>query len=127
MDDRGIDNLILKGVTLGPLAYDNGDVKFAWDIDIIVKRNNVYEAMAAIENEGYQRDLPDPGLSERQLKTYIDLSRELVFKHKTRDIYPELKWIFDSNRHLVRGITVDGRTQNVSIGNGFFLAHFGQG
>ena len=115
-DGAGIDNLVLKGAAVTALAYQNQPVKQAWDIDIVVPPDTVEACIALLAREGYRLVSPAETLTSEQLKIYVALGREFILNGPDQ-IFVELKWSLDQNRHILPGVTARSPSQ-VVVGPG---------
>lgn len=56
--DARLPLLFLKGLTLGKLAYRNPFLKMAWDVDLLVRPEDVVAAGQVLGSLGYELELP---------------------------------------------------------------------
>ncbi|MET0273699.1 MAG: nucleotidyltransferase family protein [Phenylobacterium sp.] len=123
-DDSGVPILFFKGATLARRAYGSIDLKHGRDIDILVSRDHVREAVGLLEQVGYRPVWPIPG-SEPLFSTWLDTAKEFEFLDPARGTRVELHWaLVDNGWHRAR-LAAHLTRQAVDIGNGVVLETLG--
>ena len=113
-ENAGIPALFVKGSSLEILAYGRLGLKSANDIDVLVERDRLAEANAALHADGWTRTLPPADLRDDLLERYLDLSKDLVFVHEARGLLLELHHCLAWHDTLARVNTASPR-QDVAI------------
>lgn len=108
--------LIVKGVPLAVLAYGNIGIKEAWDIDLLVSKEDAPAARHLLLRLGYQ--LTDPQLTEDEFARFINYSKEAGFRHSTTNIMTELHWRLLDSGNLLNFVDAKGASQDVLLPTG---------
>jgi hypothetical protein len=121
LDDLGIPNLSVKGVTLAQLAYGALSVKQSWDIDLLVTPETVPRAIGILLQAGYRAHPPLPSESDPLYRHWIKYAHEYVFINDSKATPVELHWRLTDNEHFMAGVSAKSPTQNVTIAAGVGL------
>ena len=89
--EKGIDAIPYKGPALAALAYGNLSLRTFYDLDILVRRRDVFEAKTLLTSQGYR---PFGHLSERQEAARLRSGQGKDFKLMRGDgeVVVELHW-----------------------------------
>jgi hypothetical protein len=90
MEAAGVRPLFVKGVTLAALAYGSLAYKHGWDIDLLVAREQLEPAAAALDSAGYALILPKAPRSRERLAEWHAHWKESVWKHRESGVHVEL-------------------------------------
>ena len=115
-DRAGLDATFVKGSALALLMHRDVGMKDSWDIDLVVRPDQVEAACDLLIAEGYLLDYPK-GLSPDAFRRFQDVAKECVFFHPARNIYLELHWKLVDNPHELSGLDLR-QTQSVALGSG---------
>lgn len=115
-DKAGLDATFVKGSALALLMHRDVGMKDSWDIDLLVRPDQVDAACDLLIAEGYVLDYPK-GLSSDAFRRFQDVAKECVFFHPARNIYLELHWRLVDNPHELSGLDLR-QTQSVVLGSG---------
>ena len=115
-DRAGLDATFVKGSALALLMHRDVGMKDSWDIDLLVRPDQVEAACDLLIAEGYLLDYPK-GLSPDAFRRFQDVAKECVFFHPARNIYLELHWKLVDNPHELSGLDLR-QTQSVALGSG---------
>ena len=123
LDDAGIASLVLKGATLDILAYGALGLKRAWDIDLLILPAMISDACEVLGRAGY--DLARPaGLTTYGWETWIALSKECAFTHRSTGVVVELHWRLVDGAGLLPSLSAASPTQTVKLSAGLGLRTF---
>jgi len=115
-DRAGLEATFIKGTALAMLIHGDVGMKDSWDIDLLLRPDQIDAACACLEREGYVLQTPH-GLSPAAFKRFQAIAKECVFFHAERQIYLELHWKLVDNPHELAGLDTR-RTQTVPLGSG---------
>jgi len=115
-EKAGVDLLFVKGSTGALLAYGTLALKTAWDIDLLVSRTDSDRASALLAGLGYERAIPDPGLTPRAFRRWSMHSKEMLWINSAVDIAVELHLDLFDNRQLLSGVGMGSPRQMVRHG-----------
>jgi len=115
-DRVGLEATFVKGTALALLIYGDVGMKDSWDIDLLVRPDQVDAACDLLIAEGYVLDYPK-GLAADAFRRFQDVAKECVFFHPARNIYLELHWRLVDNPHELSGLDLC-QTQSVALGSG---------
>ena len=115
-DRAGLDATFVKGSALALLMHRDVGMKDSWDIDLLVRPDQVEAACDLLIAEGYLLDYPKR-LSPDAFRRFQDVAKECVFFHPARNIYLELHWKLVDNPHELSGLDLR-QTQSVALGSG---------
>ena len=89
LKENGIDALAFKGPTLAQLAYGNIALRQYVDLDILVKKEDIYNVDALLKNKGYQRVLK---LTSSQEKTWFKYAHDILLFSPSNGVHFEIHW-----------------------------------
>jgi len=89
LKENGIDALAFKGPTLAQLAYGDIALRQYVDLDIIVKKEDIYNVDALLKNKGYQRVLK---LTSSQEKTWFKYAHDILLFSPSNGVHFEIHW-----------------------------------
>lgn len=115
-DQSGLDAIFVKGTALALLMHRDVGMKDSWDIDLLVRPDQVDAACDLLIAEGYILNYPTD-LAPAAFKRFLDVAKECVFFHPARNIYLELHWKLVDNPHELAGLDLR-QTQSVALGSG---------
>jgi len=121
LDDLGIPNLSVKGVTLAQLAYGSLAIKHSWDIDLLVLPEGVTGAIQALARLGYRASKPFPSESDRRYGHWLEFTREYLFFHESNSAVVELHWRLTDNEHFLPGVSAKSTPRTVMISSSLGL------
>ena len=114
--------LFLKGLPLAIAAYGTLAVKKAWDVDILVLPEAASAAAVLLGEAGYERVLPPPSYSERQVRLWFELSKETLWRHPQRGVHVELHTRLTDNALLLPGLSAASPSEEVELASGISVA-----
>jgi hypothetical protein len=94
--------LFVKGLPLSALAFGDIALKKAWDIDLLVRPDDVMRACAILTAAGYERTIP--GGDEEEFATWLSLCKESLWIHPEKEVALELHTRLLDNPLLLPGI-----------------------
>lgn len=112
--DAGIDGVFVKGATLAMLAHGSLAHKTSWDIDLLVDRKSINQAINLLRDAGYEFDHPaiaKAGLAARFASSY----RESSWTNAERGTTVELHWALAHNPLLLKNVGMLSARQNVPV------------
>ena len=115
LGEAGIVALFLKGATLSQLVYKMLGVKQAWDIDLLVPRDQASAAAAILRSAGYERTLPGPEFSD---EAGAALWKETLWTHVKSGLVVELHTALVDNPRLLPSVSARPELQLVRLGPG---------
>jgi len=95
---RDVRVLLLKGAALAETIYDNIALRPMGDVDLLVPRSHLREAIAILQALGYRRDKGEahPGFA-------AEYENEIAFIHPTSEMAVELHWhLIDAEFYMRR-------------------------
>lgn len=125
-DAAGIAACFFKGATLAQLAYGGLGLRHARDLDLLVEEDKAQAAHALMEQLGYRRDRPPPGISPQLFRLWLDTARDFEFVHAKSGIRVELHWRLQDNPYLQTGISMASPMRPVQIATGGAVRTFGE-
>lgn len=118
--ERGLQPLFVKGLSLSKLVYGNIALKRGWDIDLLVDKSELCTAASALRAMGYACILPRSASSDMNLLSWSRVSKESIWHHESRRIFIELHTRLVDNPRLLRGLDLTQR-QEVEVAGGIVL------
>lgn len=115
----GVTLLLLKGLTLGALAYGLAPVKAAVDIDLLIAPEDLGRVRGLLEQNGYLLDSPSRG--DEALRRWHRVHKESSWVKSGSPIPVDLHTRVADNPRLIAGVDVNSPRQQVDIGNGIVL------
>lgn len=95
LSQHGIAYVPLKGTSLSARLYGDACLRQMKDIDVLVPPHQLAAAIAALEQAGYQVELPAALRSEQQLHLVRKVFWHLQCHHPQKRIQLELHWRFE--------------------------------
>ncbi len=89
LEKNSIEALAFKGPTLSQMAYGDITLRQYADLDVLVKKEDIYKIDTLLKSRGYQRVLK---LSPVQEKVYIQNAQDLGFYHPKSGLHFEMHW-----------------------------------
>lgn len=120
-NDAGIDPLFVKGLTLGALAYGNPAIKFAVDIDILVRDAELETAAELLQREGYRLEEPPGPYSAERLRAWHEPGKESTWVRDEPWSVVDLHTRLSDNPRLISTIGPDSPRQLVEVAKGIEL------
>jgi hypothetical protein len=120
-----IEVLFLKGLTLAHLAFGNLGLRHSKDIDVLIAPENIEAASELLKTAGYRRHKPDPRINDAQIRSLMNLRKDLGYMNKTSGFEVELHWRLFDNPHMLGGISVASAQRAVPIAAGMSLPTLG--
>jgi hypothetical protein len=118
-DHANLPVLFLKGASLGALAYGGQGIKRAIDIDVLIDGPDAVDAACAqLAQAGYRRLTPPATFSDRQFRTWVDWTRESMFRNDARRITLDLHWRPCENQAVLPRISTASSCQTVEVFQG---------
>ena len=108
----GLPAFIVKGVTVGILAYGDPCLKESWDIDLLTSVEALPQAHSLLESLGYDLYHPDRMTSE-QFRRFVPFTIEAGYLHRENGLTVELHWRMMRNRRLLSDFSVHSPSQVV--------------
>jgi hypothetical protein len=121
LNDANIEFLFVKGASLAILAYGSLALKAARDIDLVVLPSEIVAASQAIAASGYLRITPGPELSDDQYRSWVQLSKESVWRNAATGVVLELHTGFVDSPMMLPALSVRSSTQWVTVAQGMEL------
>ena len=122
-DQAGLDVTFFKGASLGVLAYGDGALKHARDIDLLIAPDAIHAGLALLRSNGYlpRHPLPDsPALFAAWLRT----AKDFELFHPQHNTTVELHWALVDNMRHAAALAANLRTREVDLGGGRNLLTF---
>ncbi len=88
---NGIEALPFKGPVLSQMAYGDITLRQYGDLDILVRKKDIYKVDKLLKEQGYKR-LPE--LTSVQERTWIRFAHDLGFIHPVKGVHLEMHWSF---------------------------------
>jgi hypothetical protein len=120
LDDAGLVNLVLKGATLDRLAWGRLGLKRAWDIDLLVLREDAPAARVVLESKGYSLMDP-PEATAEAFAMWVSLSKESVFRRASDGVIVELHWRLTDTALLLPNLSAASPAQVVALSDDITL------
>jgi hypothetical protein len=87
---KGIDAISLKGPILTHALFGDMSKRSFGDLDILVKREVMWESIDVLKGLGFQLQYPNENLTPKQWEHYFSYKKEVGLVHKTQKSYIEL-------------------------------------
>jgi Uncharacterised nucleotidyltransferase len=113
----GLELVFVKGTTAALLAYNSLAIKMAWDIDLLVSRVDVDRACALLASLGYERNTPDPALSGKEYRRWLNHSKEMLWINPALGTSVELHMALVDNPQLLHDVGMSSPRQIVRHGD----------
>jgi len=114
-DEKGLNLIFLKGLTLGALAHPQAMLKMSTDVDVLVDPAEIDAAERCLENLGYQ-----PEGQRRSVSRRAALAKEWVWIGRD-EVVLDLHARLADNPALLLSIGARSRTQGVEVSPGIIL------
>jgi hypothetical protein len=114
-DDAGLPVLFVKGTTLAMLAFSDLGLRSGQDIDLLVNRKILPEAVALILQAGYSRFDPPSDINDVQLRLLMALRKDLGFVHQKTGLRIELHWRLFLNPHAMTETSIMAASRVVPV------------
>lgn len=85
---NGISSIVIKGNALARELYDDQYCRSSVDIDMLVKREDVFQAESLLKQAGFM------GNEKIPLRYYLDRIHHSAYSHKKESLYLEMHWHF---------------------------------
>ncbi len=96
MDENNIRTIPYKGPVLAEESYGNLGLRSFYDLDLLVREDQLPRATELLLDTGYELVSPAPGES---LTSYMAREKEFKFRHTARPVSVELHWRL-ARKHL---------------------------
>lgn len=126
LDAAQIPVLVLKGAVLAQLAYGSLTLKHSKDIDLLVPRDRVEDALHLLERDGYELVQPARRLDAAQWRAVFQFGTEITVFHRAKRVQIELRWRVVENPSLFTAADIFARTLNVPLLSGASLRTFAE-
>ncbi len=108
----GLAALIIKGSSVGQLAYGDVGMKESWDIDLLTTPEDTSQAHSLLQEHGYGLEEPS-GLTAAQFARFRRYAIEAVYRNSKTGLVVELHWRATQNRRLLPEIDARSASQSV--------------
>lgn len=115
LDAAAIPVLFIKGSALALLAYGNLGIKHAWDIDMLVRPDQVLKACKVLLEAGYVRTVPPSNFGDEPFFAWTEFAHEIVFHNEARASYIELHWRLSNSPALLSHISACSSSRSVTV------------
>ena len=99
--EANLPTVLIKGVSLGKLAYGNLGLRDGKDLDLLVAPESFPAAAALVECAGYRRFDPPAAITASQLRLLMPLRKDIGYVHDQNRHFLELHWRLFLNPHLM--------------------------
>lgn len=114
-DESGITALLVKGAALELEAYGSLALKHSWDIDLLIRPDQVGESVLLLESLGYSPAHPLPAAGSAHFRRWMTFAREFVFYAPDGGAPVELHWKLLENPHLMPGVTAASPFRTIAL------------
>ena len=112
---EGVEMIFLKGLAIGKLAFGNALVKRSWDIDILVREEEVSRAATILKELGYAAQMRTDAASWHRVHKESTWARQ-------GGAHVELHSRLADNCSLLPGVGLDSPRQHIEVVPGLALA-----
>jgi hypothetical protein len=98
LEKNGIESLAFKGPTLAQMAYGDISLRYNWDLDLLIRKEQLEQAIELLKSQGYE---PAFQMTPAQYKSYASISHDFCLYSPRGDIPIELHWRLFSNEFMV--------------------------
>lgn len=105
--DKGIAVAVLKGTPSALSIFGEVGVRSSIDIDLLIHRQDLERASAALSQVGYERSEPPIDANKQQLEAVSRYGKDWAFDYDHSDTGIELHWRLFQNPRLMGGVTVN--------------------
>lgn len=112
--------IVLKGLTTSLHFYENIYSRLSVDVDLIVRKEDVFSVDELLLANGFQHDFPDFSLMQWQKKKFLQMQHHFAYLHTQKKMQVELHWRLFNNKELlpIEFDTLYEETTNLAV-NGF--------
>ncbi len=89
LQENGIEALAFKGPALAQMAYGDITLRQYVDLDVLVKKEDIYTIDSLLKNRGYQRVLK---LTPSQESIWINFAHDMGLYHPDNGVHFEMHW-----------------------------------
>ncbi|WP_415407171.1 nucleotidyltransferase family protein [Sulfurovum sp. CS9] len=89
LEKNSIETLAFKGPTLSQMAYGDITLRQYVDLDVLVKKEDIYKIDALLKDRGYQRFLE---ITPVQEQVYMQYAHDLGLYHPKSGVHFEMHW-----------------------------------
>ncbi len=98
--DRGMEPLLLKGLSMSQSAFGQLGLRHNRDIDLLVSENDVDETQRLLSDIGFVRVEPASDAPEALVKKWREIKKDFVFMNARTGAIVEVHWRLFDNPHL---------------------------
>jgi hypothetical protein len=98
LDENGIKYIALKGPVLSQLIHDDTIQRQYSDLDILVKKEDIYKTGQLLYDNGYTSEYE---LKFLKNKTLAYVGKDFTFQHKESNILIEMHWKLFLSKHII--------------------------
>jgi hypothetical protein len=120
--DHGIAVMFVKGLTLGTLAYGTIATKAGVDIDLLVDPQQLGDAAALLQGDGYRLAEPAEPVTPPRLAKWHRIRKESTWIQAHKCFQVDLHTCLADNPALIPAIGLNSPTQMVEISPGISLS-----
>lgn len=120
LEEKSIEPLFVKGATLGMLAYGSMVLKQGRDIDVLVKRSEVFPTLEILRGFGYEPIHFVPS-EPWQIEPWMDMTKDLEVVDRSRGMSVEIHWKLSDNNAFSRTLEKHYAAREISLGSGMSL------
>ena len=99
--DRGMEPLLLKGLSMSHSAFGQLGLRHNRDIDLLVSETEVDETQKLLGDIGFLRVEPAADAPEALVKKWRDIKKDFVFMNPRAGAIVEVHWRLFDNPHLI--------------------------
>jgi len=114
LDRAGIEHLFLKGAALGVAAYGSPLMKRSWDIDLLVRPQEVVAAAALLAELAYAPIMPPRPLDQEEFARWSVVSKEAELRSPTGSLL-ELHWRLSDHPMLLPALDATTTKRRVAL------------
>ncbi|MEZ2347787.1 nucleotidyltransferase family protein [Terriglobus sp. RCC_193] len=96
----GVACAVLKGVTVGQLAYGSETIRHSRDIDMVILPEDIWKADDVLRGMGYRREMPEPDWSRERIQRSQLHQKHFGYFHDQHKMKLELHARLCNNRFL---------------------------
>lgn len=98
--DRGIEPLLLKGLSMSQSAFGELGLRHNRDIDLLVSEDEVEETQRLLGDIGFLRVEPTADAAASLVKKWREIKKDFVFMNARTGVIVEIHWRLFDNPHL---------------------------
>jgi hypothetical protein len=112
--------LSIKGPALSVQLYGDIAMRQSGDLDILVKKEDLVNAVFVLVQAGYEMMIPAMNMGSKQRNKYLKQYKDFLFQHKEKKLLIELHWALSYDWLTPDDITslLWGKLETITIGNG---------